>query len=68
METQDWIGLARRARESAERSLREEALWLGLAADSHFDPLEPDPKGVEQYQDIVIQAVFAKRWSNTKSH
>ena len=25
--------------------------------------LEPDPKVVEQYQYVVIQAVFAKRWS-----
>ena len=24
---------------------------------------EPDPKVVEQYQYVVIQAVFAKRWS-----
>jgi|TARA_R110000787_G_scaffold162750_2_gene276134 hypothetical protein len=25
--------------------------------------LEPDPKVVEQYQDVVIQSVFTKRWS-----
>jgi hypothetical protein len=25
--------------------------------------LEPDPKVVEQYQHVVIQSVFAKRWS-----
>jgi len=25
--------------------------------------LEPDPKVVEQYRYVVIQAVFAKRWS-----
>jgi hypothetical protein len=24
---------------------------------------EPDPKVVEQYQYVVIHAVFAKRWS-----
>jgi|GEM_PF-3430987 len=25
--------------------------------------LEPDPKVVEQYQHVMIQSVFAKRWS-----
>lgn len=32
MGEQDWIELARRAREAAERSLGEEAYWLSLAA------------------------------------
>lgn len=33
MNEQDWVLLARNAREPAERSLREEAYWLRLIAD-----------------------------------
>lgn len=33
MTEQDWIELARKAREAAEQSLREEAFWLRLIAD-----------------------------------
>jgi hypothetical protein len=32
MDERDWIELARRARDAAERSLAEEAYWLRLAA------------------------------------
>jgi len=32
-------------------------------ADISDSVLEPDPKAVERYQYVVIQAVFAKRWS-----
>jgi len=39
--------------------------WLALDVRliSAAEVSEPDPKVVEQYQHVVIQAVFAKRWS-----
>jgi hypothetical protein len=38
----------------------------GDAGSSTRMASEPDPKVVEQYQYVVIQAVFAKRWSELR--
>lgn len=38
MNKDDWIGLARLARSSAEQSLREEAYWLQLVLDEGDQP------------------------------